>query len=74
MNVTGGPPDLSVVCFCFIGNSFEFPMKQNAPQDAHSAEMQLSLQGPPGHERVASDPLFCDKAERKNCIEKNLLL
>ena len=29
--------DLQV--FYFIGNSSEFPTKQNAPQDAHLAEM-----------------------------------
>ena len=44
--------------FCFIGNSSEFPTKQNAPPDAHLAERKSSLRDPLGRERVASDSFF----------------
>jgi len=43
---------------CFIGNSSVFPMKQNAPQDAHLAERKSSLRDPLGRERVASDSFY----------------
>jgi len=56
--IRSGAKESQATLSSFIGNSSEFPTKQNAPQDAHLAERKSSLRDPLGRERVASDSLL----------------